>query len=147
MGAARRLGLVLLFWLVTAGSAGASEDRALAEFARAMGLRDVAGFVETVQSLEATGRLPARYLTKRAAEGRGWHPGEDLCDIGRGLAIGGDVFRNLENRLPRRRGRVWHEADLDFACGRRGAKRLLYSDDGLRYVTIDHYRTFRLVPE
>jgi guanyl-specific ribonuclease Sa len=44
-------------------------------------------------------------------------------------------------------GRHWQEADLDYACGRRGAKRLVFSSDGLIYVTLDHYQTFRQVPK
>ncbi|MBM3396284.1 MAG: hypothetical protein FJY37_17005 [Betaproteobacteria bacterium] len=29
------------------------------------------------------------------------------------------------------------EADLDYACGKRGRKRLVFSDDDLHYVTVD----------
>ena len=43
--------------------------------------------------------------------------------------------------------RAYDEADLDAQCARRGAKRLLYSGDGLIFVTPDHYRTFLRVPE
>jgi len=39
--------------------------------------------------------------------------------------------------LPAKPGRRWTEADLDYACGKRGRKRLVFSDDGLRYVTVD----------
>ena len=41
---------------------------------------------------------------------------------------------------------VWYEADLDFNCGKRGARRLVWSSDGLIYVTTDHYQSFREVP-
>ena len=35
---------------------------------------------------------------------------------------------------------------VDFACGRRGARRLVFSSDGLIFVTVDHYESFREVP-
>ena len=33
-------------------------------------------------------------------------------------------------------------ADLDYYGGKRGTKRLLYSNDGLLFVSYDHYHTF-----
>jgi hypothetical protein len=99
-----------------------------------------------VLSVRRDGRLPARYVDKREAERLGWRPGEDLCRVARGRAMGGDRFGNYERRLPERQGRSWREADLDFACGRRGARRLVFSSDGLVYVTTDHYQSFREVP-
>ena len=61
----------------------------------------------------------------------------------RGSSIGGDRFRNLEGRLPDKK---WREADLDYKGGHRGAKRLVFSWDGERFVTVDHYNTFVEVP-
>lgn len=142
-GTAGRLGLALLLLLAPPARAGEAE---VAAFARQVGLRDVDGFVETVASLRGHGRLPERYLTKDAAEDLGWHPGGDLCRVEHGRSIGGDRFGNREGRLPAGRGRSWREADLDFRCGRRGAKRLLWSSDGLIFVTVDHYETFAAVP-
>ena len=92
-------------------------------------------------------RLPAKFVTKKRAQKMGWKPGRDLWNsedlVGKNL--GGDVFSNREGRLPNGR-RVWREADLDYKGGRRGPKRLIYSDDGLRSVTVDHYNTFKAVP-
>ncbi len=130
--------LLLLVGPVVAG--------ALEDLARELGLRDVAGFAATVERVCRAGRLPERYLTKREARQRGWRPGRDLCRVAPGRAIGGDRFGNREGLLPARPGRVWYEADLDFACGRRGAKRLVFSEDGMVFVTLDHYRSFRRVP-
>ena len=59
----------------------------------------------------------------------------------------GDAFANREQRLPTRPGRHYYEADLDFACGKRNADRLIYSNDGLRFVTTDHYQSFHEVPK
>lgn len=131
----------LLPALASAGEAG------LRTFGRSLGLRDLDGFVEAVAAIREDGRLPERWITKREAERLGWRPGSDLCEVAEGVAIGGDRFGNREGRLPARKGRRWTEADLDFDCGRRGAKRLVFSDDRLIFVTVDHYDSFHEVPE
>jgi hypothetical protein len=38
--------------------------------------------------------------------------------------------------------RTWYEADIDYTYGKRNLKRVLYSNDGLVFVTEDHYQTF-----
>jgi len=141
----RILGLLvlILLWSLPA-AAGPAEIRL---FARAQGIVDVEGFVETVESLRKTKKLPARYLTKEEAAALGWQPGADLCTVARGRVIGGNRFGNRERRLPEERGRKWYEADVDYSCGPRGPKRLVWSNDGLIYLTTDHYRTFEEVPE
>jgi ribonuclease T1 len=142
-----RLFLILALLLLVGAGAAAADDPALAAFARQEHLRDVTGFIATVRALDESGELPAdRYVTKQQAERKGWHGG-DLCRFAPGRAIGGDVFRNAQGLLPNRHGRQWHEADLDYACGSRGAKRLVFSTDGLKYVTVDHYQSFQPVPE
>ena len=92
-------------------------------------------------------RLPAKFVTKKQAQKMGWRPGKNLWNSEAliGKSLGGDVFFNHEGRLPDGR-RVWREADLDYKGGHRGPKRLIYSDDGLRSVTVDHYNTFKAVP-
>lgn len=139
----RALLMIVAVLVAVPAWAGEAEWR---QFAQSVGLRDVDGFVAAVSSLRANGRLPPRFITKSQAERLGWRPGDDLCRSAPGRAIGGDVFGNRERRLPSAAGRSWREADLDFACGRRGARRLLFSSDGLIFVTIDHYETFREVP-
>lgn len=89
------------------------------------------------------GELPACYITKREVRKLGWNPSEgNLCDVLPGRAIGGDAFSNREGRLPEASGRVWHEADLNYNCDNRNSDRLLFSNDGLVYVTHNHYKTF-----
>jgi hypothetical protein len=141
----RILGLLvlILLWSLPA-VAGPAEIRL---FARAQGIVDVEGFVETVESLRTNRKLPPRYVTKEEAAALGWRPGTDLCAVAPGRAIGGDRFGNREKRLPEERGRKWYEADVDYFCGPRGPKRLVWSNDGLIYLTTDHYRTFEEVPE
>lgn len=134
-------------WIGLATGALAADQTRLHAFAREIGLVDANDFAVTIQVIDGTGKLPPRYLTKAEAERRGWRPGQDLCRSVPGAAIGGDRFGNREGRLPAKPGRSWTEADLDYACGKRGPKRLVFSDDGLRYVTVDHYATFRAVPK
>jgi hypothetical protein len=138
---------VLLVLLVVGGPCFgqlSGDPQGLAAFAERAGLRDVNGFVETVQTLRNTGHLPPRYVTKDEARAYGWRGG-GLCDVWPGHVIGGDTFGNFGRQLPNG-SRVYHEADLDTGCGQRGAKRLIYSDDGAIYVTVDHYSTFTQVP-
>lgn len=86
-------------------------------------------------------QLPDKFVTKRAAQAVGWQPGSSLWSMPtlHGKSIGGDRFGNREHRLP---AGQWREADLDYRGGHRGSKRILFSSDGRRYVTVDHYRTF-----
>ncbi|SMC20035.1 ribonuclease [Clostridium acidisoli DSM 12555] len=87
-------------------------------------------------------KLPSNYITKEQAEELGWEPGFNLWDYAPGCSIGGDIFTNSEGVLPSAPGRVWHECDINYNGGHRGADRLVYSNDGLIYGTSDHYNTF-----
>jgi len=108
---------------------------------------DAAELANMLDALNESGnaQLPGKFVTKRQAQQTGWRPGRDLWNVPalRFKSIGGDHFGNREGRLPRG---DWREADLDYQGGRRGAKRLLFSRDGLRHVTVDHYQTFFEVP-
>jgi len=141
-----RSAFIVLLLLGSSGVAQLAGDApAVAAFAERVGLRDVTGFVETVQSLRDSGQLPPHYATKDEARAHGWHGG-GLCDIWPGHVIGGDRFNNFGHRLPQAPGRVYREADLDADCRGRGPKRLIFSNDGLIVVTVDHYNTFTQVP-
>ncbi len=98
-----------------------------------------------MQSLRTAGHLPARYVTKDAAAAHGWHGG-GLCTVWPGHVIGGDAFHNFGKGLPAGAGRVYREVDLDADCRGRGPKRLIFSNDLLIYITVDHYNTFTAVP-
>ena len=96
-----------------------------------------------VDYLQRYEQLPDYYITKKQARAQGWDAASgNLCQVLPGKAIGGDRFFNREKRLPVSEQRVWREADVNFQCGRRGADRLIYSNDGLIYLTRDHYKNF-----
>ncbi|WP_282702689.1 ribonuclease domain-containing protein [Streptomyces sp. CC219B] len=99
-----------------------------------------------IDSLRKTGKLPPNYVTKSQAAQKGWEPGKALGNHVPGGQIGGDVFRDPASiGLPTKSGRVWYEADVGLTNTMKRSKqpgtRLLYSDDGLLYVTTDHYKT------
>ncbi|MCO6563859.1 MAG: ribonuclease [Apibacter sp.] len=88
--------------------------------------------------------LPNYYIKKMEARKAGWRPEKgNLCRILPGKIIGGDIFKNIENKIPSKKGRKWIEADLNYKCGMRGPDRVIFSNDGLIFVTYDHYNTFQ----
>ncbi len=139
--------LLICPFLLTDAYAQSCEKVVQTVNARLLPAIDEQELIYVLRSLNKTDnkRLPAKFLKKQDARSRGWKPGKDLWSISelKGVSIGGDRFRNLERRLPDRK---WREADLDYKGGRRGGKRLVYSRDGERWVTVDHYQTFTEVP-
>lgn len=57
------------------------------------------------------------------------------------MIIGG-VFNNTNKHLPDAPDRIWYEADINYYKGKRNGHRILWSNDGLIFVTYDHYLTF-----
>lgn len=55
---------------------------------------------------------------------------------------GADWHLKYNGKLPHAKNRVWFEADIDYTLGKRNSKRILYSNDGLMFVTYNHYETF-----
>ena len=55
------------------------------------------------------------------------------------------VYHNRDGHLPSSAGRIWYEADINYdsKIGYRGTDRILFSNDGLIFVTYDHYHTFK----
>ena len=91
------------------------------------------------------GCLPQNFITKNEARDLGWEGGS-VEDYAPGYAIGGDKFGNREGLLPKAQGRQYYECDIDTdGADSRGAKRLVYSNDGLIYYTEDHYESFILL--
>lgn len=112
------------------------EDAGLDEDGTYNSAEDVALYLHTYN------HLPSNYITKSEAEDLGW-TGGPVDKYAPGCAIGGDKFGNREGNLP---AGNYHECDIDTIGGTsRGAKRIVYSDDGRIYYTEDHYETFTLL--
>ena len=91
------------------------------------------------------GELPLNFMTKNEARELGWEGG-GLEEYAPGKCIGGDRFGNYEGLLPKADGRKYTECDIDtLGKDSRGAKRIVFSNDGLIYYTEDHYESFELL--
>ena len=91
------------------------------------------------------GHLPSNFMTKKDAEQLGW-TGGSLEPYAPGMCIGGGRFGNYEGLLPKAPGRSYTECDIDtLGASSRGAKRIVFSNDGLIYYTDDHYESFTLL--
>ena len=97
---------------------------------------------EVAEYLSIYKKLPKNYITKKEAKKLGWNGGS-LEKYAPGKAIGGDRFGNYEKKLPNKNNRKYYECDIDtIGKKNRGAKRIIYSNDGLIYYTEDHYKNF-----
>ena len=100
---------------------------------------DVALYIHTY------GKLPQNFITKKEAQSLGWSGGS-LEPYAPGKCIGGTHFGNYEGKLPEKEGRSYTECDIDtLGQSSRGAKRIIFSNDGLIYYTEDHYSSFTLL--
>ncbi|MCQ2416254.1 MAG: hypothetical protein MJ071_00375 [Oscillospiraceae bacterium] len=91
------------------------------------------------------GELPTNFMTKKEAQALGWSGGS-LEPYAENACIGGTYFGNYEGILPSAPGRTYYECDVDTLGKKsRGAKRIVYSNDGLIYYTDDHYQSFELL--
>ena len=100
---------------------------------------DVALYIHTY------GHLPDNFITKKDAQALGW-PGGSLEPCAPGKYIGGSRFGNYEGLLSEADGRTYTECDIDtLGADSRGAKRIVFSNDGLIYYTEDHYKSFELL--
>ena len=100
---------------------------------------------EVALYIHTYGRLPDNFITKKEAQALGW-PGGSLEPYAPGKCIGGSRFGNYEGLLPEKEGRTYTECDIDtLGAESRGAKRIVFSNDGLIYYTGDHYESFELL--
>ncbi len=91
------------------------------------------------------GKLPSNYINKNEARKLGWQGGS-VDEYAPGKSIGGDRFGNYEGLLPEKKGRSYTECDIDtLGKSSRGAKRIVFSNDGLIYYTDNHYESFTLL--
>ncbi len=99
---------------------------------------DVALYIHTY------GKLPKNFIKKSEWEKLGTD--SNPYNQSDGLVIGGDRFYNREGLLPKKSGRSYTECDIDTLNKKsRGAKRIVFSNDGLIYYTADHYESFELL--
>lgn len=98
---------------------------------------DVALYIHTYN------KLPSNFVTKKEARAMGWKSSKgNLRKVCEGCSIGGDIFTNVQEILPVKKGRIYYECDIDYEGGIRNSKRIVFSDDGLIFYTEDHYRSF-----
>lgn len=118
---------------------GQQTDSTLAEDGVYTSKEDVALYIHTY------GKLPSNFITKNDAKKLGWNGG-GLEEVAPGKSIGGDTFGNYEGKLPE--DKKYKECDIDtMGAASRGAKRIVYSDDGYVYYTDDHYENFEQLYE
>jgi len=93
--------------------------------------------------LKHFGNLPDYYITATEAFRAGWNPKSGNLNLKcPGKMLIGGVHKNRNGHLPSAIGRIWYEADINYFFGFRGNDRILFSNDGLVFVTYDHYKTF-----
>ena len=98
---------------------------------------------EVAAYIHLFGHLPDNYVSKTKARNAGWVPSKgNLQEVLPGKSIGGSEFYNDEGLLPDKSGRRYTECDIDYNGGQRGAKRIVFSNDGLVFYTADHYKSF-----
>ena len=88
------------------------------------------------------GKLPNYYVEKSDALQSGWKPGKWPSNFIPNRMITAGRYYNDDGHLPDSKGRVWYEADINYKSGKRNMQRVVWSNDGLIFVTYDHYETF-----
>ncbi len=93
--------------------------------------------------LKQAGLLPDYYVTLKEVKLSGYrlYLG-NLADVLPGKMITKGIYKNRNGHLPSAPGRIWYEADINYDGGYRGNDRILFSNDGLVFVTYNHYLTF-----
>ena len=91
------------------------------------------------QYLHTYGKLPSNFITKKQAKALGWDSGKNLASYAPGKSIGGDYFSNYEG-VPGKG--TFHECDINYKSGKRGAERIVWSGDGRIFYSPDHYTTY-----
>lgn len=88
-------------------------------------------------------KLPDCYISVGEAKALGWKPFlGNLDKVAPEKLLTNGVFQNREHKLPEKNGRIRCEADINYSRGFRNSMRIVFSDDGLVFVTYDHYQTF-----
>ena len=81
-------------------------------------------------------------ISENAIQALGWRKGKAPANFAPGKMLTRGIYQNKNNHLPDTPGRIWYEADINYYSGKRNGHRVLWSNDGLFFVTYDHYITF-----
>lgn len=87
-------------------------------------------------------QLPSYYIDRLGLMALGWKEGDKVSKYAPGKMYTKGVYDNYDGHLPDKTGRIWYEADINYTPGKRNKHRILWSNDGLIFVTYDHYITF-----
>ena len=94
-------------------------------------------------SLKYHGVLPNYYIDEDTAKSLGYKSYlGNLSFVAPGKMLTKGIYNNRDGHLPSAPGRIWYEADLNYKFGFRNLQRVLWSNDGLIFVSYDHYKTF-----
>lgn len=91
--------------------------------------------------LKYNNRLPDYYISESELKELGWERGNKPSKFAPGKMLYKD-YSNKNHHLPDSPNRTWYEADINYTQGKRNSQRILWSNDGLIFVTFDHYETF-----
>ena len=86
--------------------------------------------------------LPEYYISKDELVALGWKAGRSPAKFAKDKMLTKGEYENRDGKLPQKIGRVWYEADINYYSGRRNGHRILWSNDGLIFITYNHYQTF-----
>lgn len=90
------------------------------------------------------GQLPNNFITKGSQET--WMVRRQFRTLRPRQMYWRRLFWQLRKSSPVVSGRTYHECDIDTLNAKsRGAKRIIYSDDGQIYYTDNHYKSFTLL--
>ena len=93
-------------------------------------------------TLMLKGYLPDYYVSQTELHLLGWRKGDKVSKFTAEKMLFGGTYKNNNQHLPHAEGRVWYEADINYKIGKRNTQRIVWSNDGLIFVTYDHYDTF-----
>lgn len=100
---------------------------------------DVALYIHTY------GHLPDNFITKKDAQALGWRAGRS-SPTHRASALAAAGSATTKVSCPRRTDAPTPNAtSTRLGADSRGAKRIVFSNDGLIYYTEDHYKSFELL--
>ena len=88
------------------------------------------------------GVLPGYYIFINDLLALGWQPSKSPAKYAPDQMLTRGIYRNDNGHLPDAPGRIWFEADLNYYSGKRNGHRVLWSNDGLMFVTYNHYESF-----